>query len=225
MSYDRYYKKTNDREAALKLLKRSDTVVLVCFILLFPFFVILLHFIAWLIFHTPVTMAVISIVIVTAASYAIFISDYVKKRKNGYRYVHCTHDPRPTVKKFEERTGEKGKAFDNSYGGSWGEGKVFRYTLYNDARINCDFDGGIYKFTVYNDEWDEEAVYTADREEKFDGTFKAALWFAGSLEKQPEGEYDESLEAEVEDDGYDEEENVFDGEEYEDEEKDEEENG
>ena len=84
-----------------------------------------------------------------------------------------------------------------------GGASVFKYTLSNEARVNCDTDFGTYTFTVYNDEWDEVEKFKAESEEAFKKTMIKALEFAISLEKKPDGEYDETL-APEEDDGGDE---------------------
>lgn len=201
MSYDSCYKKTHDRQAAIILLKRNDIILLILFAVLFPAGVYLVHFLISLIFITSINY--FSVIFISVASVVLVIFDYSKKVKSNYRYVHCTHDIKAVLKQFEaERENEKKPSFDNAYGGMFNEGKVFRYTLSNDARVSCDFDNGIYTFKVYNDEWDEVGNFTAEREEDFEEVMLKSLGSAASLEKQPDGEYDESLEPEVELDEY-----------------------
>ena len=48
------------------------------------------------------------------------------------------------------------------------------------------------------------ASFTAEREEDFEQAAKEALGYAASLEKLPDGEYDETLQPEVEIDEYEE---------------------
>lgn len=203
MGYDSCYKKTHDRTAAIKKLKKTDVIILIVFVLLFPAGVYLIHYLISLIFKN--TVNIFSVIIISAASVALIIFDYVKKLKSNYRYVHCTHDIKAIIKDFEsDKQLSKKPSLDNTYGGSFNEGKMFKYTYENDARLNCDFDDGVYTFTVYNDEWDEVEKFTAEREEDFEQTMLKALEYTASLEKQPEGEYDESLEPEVEIDEYEE---------------------
>lgn len=211
MGYDSLYRKTHDRAAAIKLLKRTDIIILIILTVLFPAGVFLAHYLISLIFKSTVNW--FSVIIISVLSVALILFDFVKKMKSNYRYVHCTHDIKAIIKGFEsEQKTEKKTALDNSYGGSFNEGKYFKYTYENDARLNCDFDNGVYTFTVYNDEWDEVKKYTAEREEDFEDTMTAALEFTASLEKKPDGEYDESLEPEVEIDEYEEDCDVEDGE-------------
>ena len=203
MGYDGLYRKTHDRQAAIKKLKKIDIITLIIFIILFPAGVYFLHFLISLIFKSSVNY--FSVIIISVLSVALIIFDFVKKIKSNYRYVHCTHDIKAIIKAFEsEHTADKKTTFDNSYGGSFNEGKLFKYTYVNDARLNCDFDNGVYTFTVYNDEWDEVKKFTAECEEDFEETMLKALEFTASLEKKPDGEYDESLEPEVEIDEYEE---------------------
>lgn len=203
MGYDSCYKKTHDRASAIKKLKKTDVIIMIVFVLLFPAGVYLIHYLISLIFKN--TVNIFSVIIISAASVALIIFDYVKKLKSNYRYVHCTHDIKAIIKDFEsDKQLSKKPSLDNTYGGSFNEGKMFKYTYENDARLNCDFDDGVYTFTVYNDEWDEVEKFTAEREEDFEQTMLKALEYTASLEKQPEGEYDESLEPEVEIDEYEE---------------------
>ncbi len=203
MGYDSLYRKTHDRQAAIKKLKKIDIITLIIFIILFPAGVYLIHFLISLIFKSSVNY--FSVIIISVLSVALIIFDFVKKIKSNYRYVHCSHDIKAIIKGFEaERVTDKKTALDNSYGGSFNEGKLFKYTYVNDARLNCDFDNGVYTFTVCNDEWDEVTKFAAEREEDFEETMLKALEFTASLEKKPEGEYDETLEPEVEIDEYEE---------------------
>ena len=191
MGYDSLYTKLRDREKAIEEFKKQDFIFLIILVLGVPAALFGLYFLLLKRLNVNILLPVIA----SAAAVVILIVDFVKKRKNGYRYVHCTHDVKGIIKKFEDKH-EKGKAYDNSYGGSSNEGKVFKYTLYNDTRVNCDVDFGQYTFTVYNDEWDEVQKFKAEREEDFKRTFLQALKFAASLEKLPDGEYDETLEVE-----------------------------
>ena len=197
MGYDSLYSKLRDRDKAIEQLKKQDIIFLIILVIGIPAALFLLYFLLL----KKLSVNILLPIIASAAADIILIFDFVKKRKNDYRYVHCTHDVKGIIKKFEDKH-EKGKAYDNSYGGAFNEGKVFKYTLYNDTRVNCDVDFGQYTFTVYNDEWDEVQKFKAESEEEFKRTFKQALKFAASLEKLPEGEYDETLEVEeYEDDG------------------------
>ena len=203
MGYDSLYRKTHDRQAAIRLLKRIDIITFILFLFLFPAGVYLVHFLFSLIFKNGINY--FSVILISVLSVALIIFDFVKKLKSNYRYVHCRHDIKNIIKGFEsERNTQKKTSLDSTYGGSFNEGKLFRYTYENDARLNCDFDNGIYTFTVYNDEWDEVKKFTAEREEDFEETMLQALEFTASLEKKPDGEYDESLQPEVEIDEYEE---------------------
>ena len=203
MGYDSLYRKTHDRQKALKMLKKRDIISLILFIILFPAGVYLAHFLISLIFKSSVNL--FSVILISVLSVALIVFDFVKKLKSNYRYVHCSHDVKAVIKGFESgREIQKKTSLDNTYGGSFNEGKFFKYTYENDARLNCDFDNGIYTFTVYNDEWDEVTKFTAEREEDFEETMLQALEFTASLEKKPDGEYDESLQPEVEIDEYEE---------------------
>ena len=186
MNYDRLYKKTGDRQEAIRRLKNRDTLILILFILLFPAAVFLTFF---LIFGK--NMNVFLVVIISAAAVILMAADYAKKRKNGYKYVHLSRDVKRYVAKFEEKAGIRGKSFDDLSGGFFSEGRIFRYTLDNEARVKCDFEDGVYTFTVQNDEWDDVASYTSG-EEDFGSVLKTALRCAASLEKLPDGEYDEN---------------------------------
>ncbi len=201
MGYDSLYMKLRDREKAIEQLKKQDIIFLIILTVGIPAALFGLYFLLLRRLNVNVLLPAVA----SAAAVGMLIFDFVKKRKNNYRYVHCTHDTRGIIKRFEAKNG-KGVSFDNSYGGSFNEGKVFKYTLFNETRVNCDVDFGVYTFTVFNDEWDEVRKYTAESEEDFKRTFKQALKFAASLEKKPDGEYDETLPVnEPEEDGYDEE--------------------
>lgn len=203
MSYDSFYRKTQDREAALKLLKKRDIILLIIFVFLFPALIYLIHFLISLMVKSPVN--IISVILLSAISVVVIIYDFIKRMKGNYRFVHCSHDTKAVIKAFESgRELTKKTLFDNAYGGIFNEGKMFKYTYENDAALNCSFDNGVYTFSVLNDEWDEVKKFTTDREEDFDDTMLKALEYTASLEKQPEGEYDESLEPEVEIDEYEE---------------------
>ena len=199
MGYDSLYTKFRDREKAIEQLKKQDIIILIILVIAVPAALFGLYFLIFKRLNLNILLPIVAAV----AADIMLIFDFVKKRKNDYRYVHCTHDTKGIIKRFEEKNG-KGVAFDNSYGGSFNEGKVFKYTLYNETRVNCDVDFGQYTFTVFNDEWDEVAKFKAEREEDFKRTFKQALKCAASLEKKPDGEYDETLAAEEYDGGEDE---------------------
>ena len=203
MSYDSFYRKTQNREAALKLLKKRDIILLIVFVFLFPALIYLIHFLVSLMFKSPVN--IVSVILLSAISVVVIVYDFIKKMKNNYRFVHCSHDTKAVIKAFESgRELTKKTLFDNAYGGIFNEGKMFKYTYANDAALNCGFDNGVYTFSVLNDEWDEVKKFTTDREEDFDDVMFKALEYTASLEKQPDGEYDESLEVEVEIDEYEE---------------------
>ena len=197
--YDRLYKKYGDRDTAIEKLKRTDLTAVAVSLVLIPAAAFAALF---FIFRRTVTPA--SVVIPLCLLIYIAVS-YAARRKNGYRYVHCSHDVKGVIKEFETE-----KGCGEGMTGEGGDGSVFKYTLDNDAAVNCSFDGGVYTFTVLNDEWDEAGSFTACREEDFEQTAKKALFYAASLEKKPDGEYDETLQPEVEideyeDDGYEEE--------------------
>lgn len=204
MGYDSLYTKYRDRETAIEKLKKIDLIKTIIFIIVSPAVVTLAAFLITKKFNLFICI----LAFVSAAAFSV--TDLVRRNKNGYRYVHCSHDIKGILKPFEA---EHGKGVF-SYGEIVSGASVFKYTLYNEARVNCDTDFGTYTFTVYNDEWDEVEKFKADCEEAFKKTMIKALDFASSLEKKPDGEYDESLAPEEDDSGEEyEEEN---GEEYED---------
>ncbi len=118
------------------------------------------------------------------------------------RYLHVSHNAeiRRVLRGRNAKT-----AMRNPHGKD-----IFSCTFENDAFIDCTYDRNKYTFTVKNDEWDEVESFTCG-EADFEKTFRAAADFACSLEKKPDGEYDESLmpepdpDDEVFDESYDEE--------------------
>ena len=123
------------------------------------------------------------------------------------RYLHVSHnkDIRSVLHGMNVKT-----VMRNPHGKD-----VFSCTFENDAYIDCTYDRNKYKFTVKNDEWDEVESFTCG-EADFEKTFKAAAEFACSLEKKPDGEYDESLmpEEDYEDEEFEEDEDADAGDEY-----------
>ena len=125
------------------------------------------------------------------------------------RYLHVSHNAeiRRVLRGRNAKT-----AMRNPHGKD-----IFSCTFENDAYIDCTYDRNKYTFSVKNDEWDEVDSFTCG-EADFENTFRAAADFACSLEKKPDGEYDETLEPEPDPDA----EEVFDeeyGEEYEEDEE------
>lgn len=194
MGYDSLYTKYRDRDKAIEKLKKTDLIKTILFIIVAPAVVTLAAFLITKKFNLFIC------ILSFAAAAAFSVTDLVRRHKNGYRYVHCTHDVKGILKPFEAEHGKGVYAYGEIASGAC----VFKYTLSNEARVNCDTDFGTYTFTVYNDEWDEVEKFTAEREEDFEQTMLKALEYTASLEKQPEGEYDESLEPEVEIDEYEE---------------------
>lgn len=192
MGYDSLYRKYRDRNKAIEKLKIIDVILSVISVVVIPaaaFFIIYL---------ITKRFNFLFLIVLFGGTLAFSLFDLIKKHKNGYRYVHCSHDVRGMIKNFEAENG-KGSC---SYGETMNAETVFKYTLFNDARVNCSADFGQYFFTVFNDEWDEVEKFKAEREEDFEDVMTAALEFAASLEKKPDGEYDESLAPEVGTDEY-----------------------
>ena len=203
MSYDSFYRKTHDRQASLKLLKRRDIILLIISIILIPAVVFLIHYLISVLFSR--SLNIVSAILISGITVVIIIFDFYKRIKSNYRFVHCSHDTKTMIKNFESSHDiTKKTLFDNVYGGIYNEGKMFKYTYENDAALDCNFDNGVYTFSVLNDEWDVVEKLTAEREEDFEETMFKALEIVASLEKKPDGEYDESLQPEVEIDEYEE---------------------
>ena len=108
------------------------------------------------------------------------------------RYLHVSHN-----KAIKEILGEKGvkPTFHDPHGKN-----VFQCVFENDARVECTYDRGKYTFSVKNDEWDEVQSFTSG-DKGFDDALRSAVEYALTIEKLPEGEYDESLEPEKDTDG------------------------
>ena len=183
MGYDSLYTKYRDRDKAIEKLKKTDLIKTILFIIVAPAVVTLAAFLITKKFNLFIC------ILSFAAAAAFSVTDLVRRHKNGYRYVHCTHDVKGILKPFEAEHGKGVYAYGEIASGAC----VFKYTLSNEARINCDTDFGTYTFTVYNDEWDEVEKFKAESEEAFKKTMIKALEFAISLEKKPDGEYDETL--------------------------------
>ena len=183
MGYDSLYTKYRDRDKAIEKLKKTDLIKTILFIIVAPAVVTLAAFLITKKFNLFIC------ILSFAAAAAFSVTDLVRRHKNGYRYVHCTHDVKGILKPFEAEHGKGVYAYGEIASGAC----VFKYTLSNEARVNCDTDFGTYTFTVYNDEWDEVEKFKAESEEAFKKTMIKALEFAISLEKKPDGEYDETL--------------------------------
>ena len=183
MGYDSLYTKYRDRDKAIEKLKKTDLIKTILFIIVAPAVVTLAAFLITKKFNLFIC------ILSFAAAAAFSVTDLVRRHKNGYRYVHCTHDVKGILKPFEAEHGKGVHAYGEIASGAC----VFKYTLSNEARDNCDTDFGTYTFTVYNDEWDEVEKFKAESEEAFKKTMIKALEFAISLEKKPDGEYDETL--------------------------------
>ena len=113
------------------------------------------------------------------------------------RYLHVSHNKE--IKSVVREYGAK-LSLRNPHGKD-----IFSATFDNDACIECSYDRNVYTFSVKNDEWDEVASLTAG-EFDFGQKLKKAAETAASLEKMPDGEYDESLAPETDPDEYDDEE-------------------
>ncbi len=183
MIYDSLYRKYRDRDKAIEKQKIMDIILCILTVIIIPAVTAL---VIYLILRR---LNIFGLILVFAGTVAFSVSDLVKKHKNGYRYVHCNHNISGIIKNFEAENG-KGVI---AYGEARNESSVFKYTLSNEARVNCAVDFGQYTFTVFNDEWDEVTKFKAEREEDFEEVLPEALAFAAALEKKPDGEYDESL--------------------------------
>ena len=117
------------------------------------------------------------------------------------RYLHVSHNKE--IKSVVREYGAK-LSLRNPHGRD-----IFSATFENDAGIECIYDRNVYTFTVKNDEWDEVTSLTAG-ELDFGQKLKAAAETAASLEKKPDGEYDESLAPETDPDEYYDEDGEFD---------------
>lgn len=193
MLYDSLYEKYGDRQTALKHYRKIRVpLMVICFILIPAACVSAAYLLNGLFQRkgSPMSAAVI-----WACSAGLTVLFFMKDLKKDYRFVRCRHDIGGLIKPFEKGGGTCLKT-------DGGDGFVFSFTSENDAITECTFCDGVYTFTVKNDEWDETASFTAGTEEEFEQTAKKALSFAAALEKRPGGEYDESLEPEVEIDEY-----------------------
>lgn len=192
MLYDRLYEKHGDRDAALKEYRRIRIPLFIGCAVLIP---LTLVSAAYLIGgHFGRRFSPVSAALILICSLLLVIISFLKDLKGDYRYVHCHRDANLCVKGF---TGG-----DTTLVTEGADGFIFSFTSDNGAVTECTFCDGTYTFRVKNDEWDEVAVFYAAAEEEFDGAAKKALSFASAIEKRPGGEYDETLQPEVEIDEY-----------------------
>ena len=192
MIYDRIYEKYGERSAALKKYRSIRIPLFIACALLVPLALVSAAYLISGQFgrrFSPVPAAIIVI-----CSLLLVVISFIKDLKGDYRYVHCRHDVNGCVKEFA--SGHTTLVTEGT------EGFIFSFTSDNGAVTECTFCDGTYTFRVKNDEWDEVAVFSASTEEEFEETAKKALSFAASLEKLPGGEYDETLQPEVEIDEY-----------------------
>lgn len=194
MGYDSLYRKYRNRKEAIEKYKITDVILCITAVIVIPTLT------ALIVYLITKRVNYLLIILMFAGTVVFSVSNLINNRRNGYRYVHCSHNAGGTIKSFEAEHG-KGAV---SYGEIRNDGTVFKYTLSNDARVNCSVDFGEYTFTVLNDEWDEVKKFKAEKEEDFEPVMSEALDFAASLEKKPGGEYDETLQPEVESDEYEE---------------------
>ena len=75
MGYDSLYRKTHDRQAAIRLLKRIDIITFILFLFLFPAGVYLVHFLFSLIFKNGINY--FSVILISVLSVALIIFDFV----------------------------------------------------------------------------------------------------------------------------------------------------
>ena len=190
MFYDKFYEKTKSRAEAVRKSCTLRMILLIAGLILVPAAILLISIFVLRKFN-------VFTVIACAAAAALFAVDLIRLLRSGGRYLHCRHDVKSLVN--ETAPGGQLQTFSDPY-----DGKVFTYTLKNESSVECGFLRGKYTFKVKNDEWDEVASFTADREEDFERIAKEALGYAASLEKLPDGEYDETLQPEVEIDEYEE---------------------
>lgn len=100
------------------------------------------------------------------------------------RYLHISHN-REIMRVVRSCEGKL--SLRNPHGKD-----VFSCTFDNDAYIDCTYEKGKYTFTVKNDEWDDVCSFECG-DQDFEQTLDDAAKYAASLEKKPDGEYDESL--------------------------------
>lgn len=193
MLYDRLYAKYKDRKTAIKKYRAIRIPLMTAAILLVPAALICAAYFLNRSFGR--TFSPVSAGLIWVCAAALILMFFSKDIKNDYRYLRCSHDFRSVIK---EHAGGHISGLQTE--GS--DGFLFSYTAGNDSVTECRFCDGVYTFTVKNDEWDEAAVFRAGTEEDFEKTAGEAIAFALSLEKRPGGEYDESLEPEVEIDEY-----------------------
>ncbi|MBO4868975.1 MAG: hypothetical protein J5585_04620 [Clostridia bacterium] len=190
MLYEKFYEKTKNRAEAVRKSCTLRTLLLIAGLILVPAAILLVSIFVIRKFN-------VFTVVACAAAAALFAVDLIRLLRSGGKYLHCRHDAKSVVN--EAAPGGQLQTFSDPY-----DGKVFSYTLKNESSVECGFLRGKYTFKVKNDEWDEVASFTAEREEDFEQAAKEALGYAASLEKLPDGEYDETLQPEVEIDEYEE---------------------
>ena len=190
MLYEKFYEKTKNRAEAVRKSCTLRTLLLIAGLILVPAAILLVSIFVIRKFN-------VFMVVACAAAAALFAVDLIRLLRSGGKYLHCRHDAKSVVN--EAAPGGQLQTFSDPY-----DGKVFSYTLKNESSVECGFLRGKYTFKVKNDEWDEVASFTAEREEDFEQAAKEALGYAASLEKLPDGEYDETLQPEVEIDEYEE---------------------
>ena len=90
MSYDSFYRKTHDRQASLKLLKRRDIILLIISIILIPAVVFLIHYLISVLFSR--SLNIVSAILISGITVVIIIFDFYNRIFTGFIVNNCIPD-------------------------------------------------------------------------------------------------------------------------------------